>query len=236
MNISKSWKDAIEFLMPYNLKPFLLVTGKTIFDIYTSINKPLTSRGNWFVILVLVLLVGLTNIIRMFHLFFLSTLMLNGIHYFLFFIFLLGMRPSIGIKDEDYFTYYFKKYWYLLVATILFGIFYLYVIPFAFIIYMLFLLFAFDSDGSPASLLIALRNSGKMVIYNFPVFLVLFLLLLIIGILVHSLVGFALGYFEGFTIATVLYIVFTPIEVAFIMNLYIKFLHSQPALYFNQPE
>ncbi len=236
MNISKSWKEAIEFLMPHNLKPFLLVTGKTIFDIYTSINKPLTSRGNWLVILILVLLVGLTNITKMFHLFFISTLMLNGIHYFLFFIFLLGMRPSVGIKDEDYFLSHIKKYWYLLITTILFGILYLDVFPFAFIIYMLFLLFAFDSDGSPASLLMALRNSGKMVIYNFPVFLLLFLLLLIIGIMVHSLVGSALGYFEGFTIATLLYILFTPIEIAFITNLYIKFIHSQPALYFNQPE
>ncbi len=162
--------------------------------------------------------------------------MLNGIHYFLFFIFLLSLRPSIGIKDGDYYISYLKKYWYLVIATLLFGILYLNVIPFAFILYMIFLLFAFDSDGSPIALYTALKNSLKMIIYNFPVFLLLYLVLGILGILVHSLVGSALGYFEGFTIATVLYILFTPIQVAFITNIYIKFLHSQPTLYFHQPE
>ncbi len=236
MNIGKSWKDAIDFLKPQNLKPFLLVTGKTIVDVYRSINNPLTARGNWFVILILVILVGCTNIIKKFHLFFLSTLMLNGIHYFLFFLFLVGMRPSVGIKDRAYFEYYLTHYWYLLVATLLFGILYIDVIPFAFIIYMLFLLFAFDSDGSPAQLVTALRNSLKMAFYNFPVFALFFLLYIVLEVMLHYLVGFALGYFGGLTIAALLYILCVPLEVACLTNLYIKFLHSQSSLYFKQSE
>lgn len=237
--MSTSWKEAIGFLMPQNIKPFLLVTAKTIIDIYKSINKPLTSRGNWLVILVLVLLVGLTNLIKMFHLVVLSTIVLNGIHYIILFLFLLGMRPSVGIKDREYFYFYCMKYWYLFIATICFGILYeelLYIIPLLLIFYMLFLLFVFDSDGSASSLIAALRNSGKMIFYNLPIFLVLFLVFVMMGIVVDFLVGFALGYFGGLTIATLLYIIFTPIYVAFITNLYIKLVHSQSVLYFQQPE
>lgn len=236
MNIGKSWKDAIDFLKPHNLKPFLMVTAKTIFDVYRSINHPLTARGNWVVILILVILVGFTNIIKKFHLFFLSTIMLNGIHYFLFFMFVLGMRPSVGLKDRAYFEYYITKYWYLLVATLLFGIVCVDVIPFAFIVYILFLLFAFDSEGTSAQLLMAARNSGKMVLYNFPVFCLFFVAYILLELLLYGFVAFALGYFGGLTIATLLYILCVPLEIACLTNLYIKFLHSQPTLYFSQPE
>lgn len=239
MNIGTSWKEALRFLIPQNLKPFLLVTGKTIIDIYKAINKPLTSRGNWLVILILILLVGLTNLITMFHLLFISTILLNGIRYTILFMFLLGMRPSVGIKDKDYFYYYCSKYWYLFIATICFGILYeefLYVIPLLLIFYILFLLFVFDSDGSVRALVPALINSGKMILYNFPIFFLLFLLFVMIGIVLDFLVGFALGYFGGLTSATLLYIVFTPIYVACITNLYIKLVHSQSTLYFQQPE
>ncbi len=236
MNLMQSWKESVGLLMPQNLKPFLLVTAKTVLDVYKSINKPLTSKGNWIVALVLVVLIGLTNVIKMFHLFLIEAILLNGMLHFLFFIFLLGMRPSVDVKNWNYFERYLKKYWYLFIITIALGISHVYIIPFIFIAYLLFLLFAFDSHGSGQEIIIAIKNSFKMIVFNFPVFFILFGVLGIINLILYFLVAFALGYFGGLTIASILYIIFVPIEVAFITNLYIKFLHGQPSLYFKQPE
>lgn len=236
MSLIQSWKESLELLIPQNLKPFLLVTLKTVMDIYKSVNKPLTSRGNWIAAVILIMLIGLTNIIKMFHLFWAQELLLNSVHHFLFFIFLLAMRPSIDIKDRIYFGHYLKQYWYFVLVSIAFGISHLYVIPFAFIIYMVFLLFVFDSYGSKNELILALKNSVKMVVFNFPIFLILLAVLAIINIIVYYLVAFALGYFGGLTLAVLIYILFVPIQVAFISNLYIKFIHGQSSLYFKQPE
>lgn len=240
MNLIQSWKNSLELLVPKNLKTFLLVTGKTILDVYASLDKPLTSRGNWIAVIILVTLIGLTNIIKTFRLFMLESIILNGILHLFFFLFLLKMRSSIGIKNRDYFEQYVRKYWYFLLISLLFGISYLYAIPFfgniVFLLYMLFLLFTFDSDGSSIQLIIAFKNSVRMLLYNFPIFLVLLGILSIINVILSFLIYFAIHYFGGLTIALLLYILVVPIQIALISNLYIKFIHAQPSLYFNQPE
>ena len=236
MNIFMAWKESISLLYPKNLKPFLMVTAKTIIDIYRSMNKPMSSRGNWIAAIVLIFLIGFTNLIKIFHFFTIEAVLLNSIWGFLIFMFTLGMRASVDIKNKDYFLYYSKKYWYLGIVTLLLSISHIFIIPFSFIFYVLFLLFIFDSYGSASEFILALKNSIKMLIYNLPIFLLLFFVLRFVNLILYALVAFALGYFGGLTIATFFYILFMPIHIAFIANLYIKFIHSQSSLYFNQPE
>lgn len=244
MELIRSWKDSLELLQPHNLKMFCLIAIKNVIDVYQVMNKPLTSRGNWIAVAALVVLIGLTNIIKKFHLFWCATFLLDGIRYFLLFTFLLGMRPSVAVKDYDYFMEYFRKYWYLLALTIIMGMINIYLIPLWFIIffpflsiiYMLFLLFVFDGDSTIHGILSAFKRSIVMFVYNFPVFLVLIAALSVVNVVLYGLIAFALGYFGGLAIATLLYILFTPVQVVLIINLYIKYIHSQPLLYFKQVE
>jgi hypothetical protein len=235
MNLIQSWKESLSLLAPQNLKPFVLVAVKNVLDVYGLMNKPLTARGNWVAAVIVVILILFTNVIQQFHLLWLDEILLNGIRHFLYFIFLLGMRPSVDIKNWDYFKRYLQKYWYFLVITILFGLTQIYIIPFLFIFYMIFLLFMFDSYNSLQGIVTALKNSFFMILYNFPIFLLLYLVLGFIMWLVSLFIKLTLG-FGGLAIATLLYILFAPIQLVFIINLYIKFLHGQSSLYFKQPE
>ena len=103
MNIIQSWKESLRLLRPENLKPFLMVTAKTVLDIYKNINKPLTSRGNWILFAAVAVLVLLTNTVKLLHLFWFEALLLNAIQYMLVFLFALAVRPSIDQKGWDYF-------------------------------------------------------------------------------------------------------------------------------------
>ena len=129
-----------------------------------------------------------------------------------------------------------KSKWYLLVLSIVLGISAAYYIPFLIIYYPLFLIFALDSASTLKASVLSLKNSAKMLLYNLPLFLIAYAIVGVLNFILHYLVAFALGYFGGLAFATVLYIIFIPIEVALLMNLYIKSLHSQPSLYFSQPE
>ena len=100
MKLMPAWKSSLELLSPAQLKPFLLVTGKTVFDIYKGMDKPLTSRGNWILAAIIVGLIFVTHLIKAWYLFWLQSLLLNGIRYALFFIFALAVRPSVGLKDR----------------------------------------------------------------------------------------------------------------------------------------
>lgn len=236
MNILHSWKESLGLLWPHKLRPFLMVTAKTVLDIYRALNKPLTSRGNWIVVALLALLIGLTNVIKMFHLFFVEELLLNSMLHFLVFIFALEIRPSVARKDEAYFVAYIKERWYLLVLTILLGVLPVYYIPLSFIWYMLFLFFALDTKGSVSELMFALKSSVKMLVYNLPLFVVIWAVVGLITVIMNFFVAFALYYFGGLTFAFILYILFVPIQIALIDNVYVKLLHDQPSLYFKQPE
>lgn len=236
MNLIQSWKESLRLLEPQNLKSFLLVTVKAFLDVYRTINRPLASRGNWVALGVIVILIFLTNIIKVFQWFALEALVLSAILHFLFFVAILAMRPSTALKDWDYFYAYMSRFWVLLIITVFLGLSRLYIIPLSFITYMFFLLFAFDTRGSIGEMLIALRNGLLMMIYNLPICVLLWGVLALVNLALYSLVGLALGYFGGLTVAVFLYIVFVPIEIAFITNLYIKFVHSQSSLYFSQPQ
>lgn len=236
MKLIQAWKESLALLRPENLKPFLLVSLKTILDVYRPINTPLTTQGYWMVGIGVMALIVVTNVVKYFNLFWLDEIMLSSMRYFCVFIFALAMRPSVDQKTVGYFLSYIQRYWYLIVAMILLGITYILALPLMLIITVLFLLAFFDTKGSLAGFLVAARTTALMLLYNLPIFLVLYGALSIIDLILFYTVGFALGFFGGLTLAALLYIIFVPIEIALISNLYIKCLHGQPSLYFKQPE
>ena len=238
VNLIQSWKESLRLFERENLKSFLMVTGKTFVDVYGAINRPLTSWGNWTALGIIAVLILLTNFIKMLHLVGFTGLILNVMFHFLFFIFCLAMRPSTDIKDMAYFRSYLQRYWILLVGMIGLGIVRVLIIsvPFVFIWYVFSVLFAFDSNGSGDDVLKALKNGFMMLLYNVPVCIALWATFLIINFILDRFIFFVSGYFGGLTMAAILYIVFVPIEVALITNLYIKFVHGQSSLYFPQPK
>lgn len=236
MNIWQSWKDSLALLRPENLKPFAMVTAKTVMDIYKAINRPLTSRGNWILFAIVGVLVLVTNTLKMLHLYAFEAFLLNTFRYALVFLFVLALRPSVDLKTWEYYQANVHTFWYLLVGLVLFGIGGLFAIPFVYIFSVFFLLAAFDTHGTAQELLAAARNSFLMMLYNFPVVGCAYLVLGTVNLLLYFFMKFVLSYFGGLTLAVFLCIVFVPIEVALLANLYIKFLHAQPGLYFKQPE
>ncbi len=236
MKLLQSWGESLSLLRPENLRPFGMVTAKTVLDLYKGMNRPLTSKGNWLLAIGVILLIGFTNLIKMFHLYWLEALLLNSMRYFLFFMFALALRPSVALKSWEYYHGYLKQFWYVMILTIVLGLLQVYLIPLFFIGYMFFLLFFLDTDGSFRAAPMAVRNGFLMLLYNIPICVVVYAALGVINVLLFYLIAFALGYFGGLTIAAFLYVLFVPIEVAIITNLYIKFMHSQSFLYFKQPE
>lgn len=234
MNSIQSWKDSMKLLQLQNLKPFLMVTGKAVFDVYHRMNHPLSTRGNWFLGIALVVLIVLTNVINFFQFIWLEVLLLNTTLHTIYFICCLSLRPSVAIKDKAYFIEYLTRYWYLLVLGIVLGNTYVFFIPLMFIFYMFFLLFAFDSGGTVKGLVRALRNAVAMLYYNAPLSIVLYAAVSLLTLALHSLVFFAWSLWGGLTITIILYLIFVPIEVALITNVYIKRLHDQPQFYFDQ--
>ena len=236
MNIMVSWKDSLKLLKPENLKPFLLVTLKTTVDTYKFMNHPLPVRGNWFMAAVLILLISLTNSIKLFNLFWLQGFLDDVLFFGMYFIFCVGMRPSVDLKSWEYFKFYLSQFWYLLALFLVLGLTNIFIIPFLFIGFIFFLFFALDTRGSFSELIQAARNAGVMIVYNLPLMTVLYLVISTMHIFVYYLVRLALSYWGGLTMVVILYLIFIPIAVAFISNIYIKRLHDQPELYFTQPK
>lgn len=234
MKLMQYWKSSLELLHPAQLKSFLLVTLKNVLTVYKDMNKPLTSRGNWILVGVILLLIGLTNLIKVWHMFWFESLFLNGIRFFLFFIFALGLRPSVGIKNWQYFEEYLDRFKYAFAITIILGMTPIFAIPFFLQWYMFCLFFLFDSHGTMKDIISAKTRAAKLLWYNLPLCIVLEVVLRLIGYILYSLVAFALGYWGGLTLAVILYLLVIPIEVALICNIYIKKFHEQSDIYLNQ--
>ena len=221
---------------PNQLKPFLMVTGKSVMSVYADLNKPLSSRGNWELAGVVLFLIVLSNIIQ--NVFWLESVILNGVRYGLFFMFILAMRPSVGRKDKEYFFEYLNRFKFALIATILFGIvprfFPVFAIPLVFLWWMFFLLFLFDSSGSFKAVLRAKAQATKLLVYNLPICIVLEITKGIVGyLLLDKFVGWAIGW-GGLTLAIIVFLLVLPIIVALICNFYTKKFHDEPDLYLKQ--
>ncbi len=100
-------------------------------------------------------------------------------------------------------------------------------------LWIFFILFFLDSDGSITELWNAVVRAVKMTLYNLP----LLLILMIVTVLpVFVLAKFILSWQWPAYIAPLLYIVLLkPFIINIWTNIYIKKFHEMPELYFKQP-
>ncbi len=231
------WKESLTFFQMENLTPFLLVTAKSIVEAYKNINLTLSKKGKGLLLIgIVIALIFLNNALKYLGLFPLISIILNGIKYFLIILFTLELRPSVDRKDWAYYSEYISKYRYMLSVIVLLGVLGFDCAPILRIWFLLLLLAGFDSGATLEGFKRAFRISFYMLLYNLPVVIAAYIVVALVNIALFYLIGFSLSYFGGLTLAAFMYLIFIPIEVALVTNLYIKFLHTKPSLYFEQPE
>lgn len=205
-----SWRDSLKIFRSKNLKVFALVTINALYRALESLAKtgwplliPLLGMGLSFFDISIYSMVGAV---------FLSYLFL--------FLFFLGVRPSVYVKNSRYFLsygLYFPFYFLGIVfAHIRVGL----VGDLLCVPLMIFcaLFFYFDSDGSIQSMLRSIVNGIKMVFYNYPFWLTSTLLYGIAFILINNVI------FK---------VIFGAFFICWCNNFYIKKVHEQFHLYFN---
>jgi len=233
MTLLQSWADSLTLLKPKNFQLFLMVTVKSIIEAYK-----IYVRYFWWALL-LVTVGGLASCFLSFaqifpyrHISFYSSSFLCEI---LFLAACLSTRPSVLLKDGDYFIFQLKK-------IILFWIF----LPLfswssaTYYGYIFAVLFFADSEGGCKNFLLSLWNALKMVFFNVP-------LMVILGGFMYALGWFGGYYLHQLCLAYNIpiypqyYLLFNavgalllPIGVCFYTNIYIKRLHDQFDLYFRK--
>lgn len=234
MNIIHTWKESFALFVPKNLKLFLLVTLKSIIDTYTILLKYW-----WF------LYVGLffmyTPLFKK-----LVDMWINVVggrtisfkiiageiilfHILILLVTFLAARPSTWLKNYAYFLRYLASFWYLIIFVFLFYMVGINKIPMMLLLFMLYILFLFDSDGSIINIGWSFVRAIKMLIYNLPLFVIIEILLQ----------GFSRGFLFlqlDFLLYMILMVIMLPIFVCLITNIYVKKLHDQSELYFPTPK
>jgi len=247
MTLLQAWADSLSLLKPKNLKLFLLVTVKSIIDAYKVLLKYW-----WCLFAIIVLLYGAiflqVDIVTCLWADKMATYFFYDI---LVFATLVAVRPSLEQKNWAY----FRRYIIYVVPVIL-----IYFVPLVLLtlillplgllipvtvvmspVYIFSTLFLLDSPGKLKDFLRSFLRALKMVIYNFP-------LLIVVGV-IFELPKYIFNYhvnispllIAGVTIMqisaifNILSILLTPIAICFYTNMYIKQLHGQFDLYFKQP-
>lgn len=164
------------------------------------------------------------------------------IYFVLLFLTCLAARPSREPKTYDYFKKYFKNFWPLLLLMMALSvevngltitIVNVYKIFLLYCILILSLFFFFDSKGSLRSFINAVSHGIKMMVYNLPLFLIIFGLRWLI---IHS-VNFSTLYSTGTMVyiyfaGILMQVILTPIiEICIIANIYNKKIRDQAELY-----
>lgn len=259
MNIVQSWKDSLLLLLPQNFKLFALVTLKSIMDTYKTLFKywwflygsvigfyGLIVAGifglykyKWYLPITDMLQLMISIIIMEF--FFVLFFIIQAI--FLFIV-CLTTRSSIKQKNYAYYLNYLKQYWYCLFLAMAA----LYIkVPLLYSLLIIFLLFIVDAQPSLNNMIYALINSMRFMLYNFPLFIILELFIelaerLIIFINYYLLSGvFQVSHAIIFALfatllVSIITLLFSPILIVILTNLYIKRVHDQPELYFPTPK
>jgi hypothetical protein len=223
MTLVQAWIDSVSLLKPKNLKLFGLVTIKSIIEAY----KVVAVYWSWLIGLLAVCwcvdffavggpFVGLYAEVASRWLF---QLLLFGV--------CLSTRPSMMQKKCDYFRSHMGYVCYMAL--------FLFVIPMLMWPnglapwYIFFLLFFIDSVQNVQNFLWSAWRALKMVVYNYP-------LLLVIGLFFYTPLFIFYSYVElASTAQNVLGAFLMPISVCTYTNVYIKKLHDQFDLYFRQP-
>jgi hypothetical protein len=249
MQLLHAWRDSLSLLAPSNLKLFLMVSLKSVIEAYKVFFK------NWwwwvfglFGALLIIIglaffeLTGYSKVAR--SIFFVLIAIFN---LFSWGIFVLAARPSVAIKNYTYFKHYF---WPLLLVVVMWAIllvsstsltvflatnnYILQIILFVLsghisLLTFLWTFFWFDSDKRPRSAWISFTRALEMFVYNYPLFIIFFITYFI-GIILLVLLSYLI-----WPVDFISHFFINSVAICLLMNLYIKKLHEQPDLYFNQP-
>ncbi len=225
MTLIQSWIDSLALLKPKNAQLFAMVTIKAILEAY----KIMFVYWSW----VIALMVGcyilpfivpaLTPVAHVSRGIGSDVLWVSSFLYEILFVAVcLSTRPSIAKKDWHYFAAQLSK----------------------FVIYLLFfsftslssdvssfsvfwVLFIADSTGGLKNLFLSFWYALKMVVFNYPLLVVLGLIFYVPVWLVHN------TFYITPMMKNILAALFLPIGVCTYANIYIKKLHDQFDLYFK---
>jgi hypothetical protein len=240
MTLLQAWKDSLSLLKPKHLHLFALVTLKSIVSVY----KVLLKYWWWLYAIIIVHSVLLWDkpsiVMDIISLCYPSEIDSNSAHdlwvsivsyldkSYSFFLSLLpaaiilSTRSSLQQKNCAYFRRYFI---YCLPMIVVINL-----LPFktTFLPYLMTLFFFFDSDKQLKQWPISLFRGIKMMVYNWPLFVMIELLSFAVFKL-HVYFQWGMWSFIGGAILL-------PIFICIYMNIYIKKLHDQFDLYFSQPK
>lgn len=243
MHIMQSWKESIALLKPSNFKLFFLVSVKACMGAIITMIK------YWWW---LIFLYWSEWFFWSQDSFYGAGLAADAIKAILLILFLCSLRASAAIKDYKYFGRMLLKVWYVIPLSVFFfwissqipvipaeweSWFYFFWTGEVMYLFILFLLFILDSNGSMQESRLSLSRAFKMLIFNLP-------WLFIINLVFHTIewivffVSFYLAQFShvGATITSELLVgIFYSLELALIVNFYIKRLYDQIELYFVLP-
>lgn len=230
MHILEAWYDSAKLLKPENLKLFMLVTLKSILDLYTLF----ISR---FLVLFLPVVLGLFALALVIpEVSILYVIIYSGLFIFSTYVTLLLIRPSIARKNISYIIEYVPYSIWLIVLYILglflnnflatgtcciFGIMGMALYSICAIFTLLFIL---DSDKKCISAGRSFVRALQMMVYNVP-------LLIAAIILCSVIIRFLVCPYKLVIISGPLIV---PIMLCLVTNIYIKKLHDQFVVYFPE--
>jgi hypothetical protein len=234
MRLLQSWAESLALFKPENLKPFLLITLKSIIETYKLLFT------NFLPAIVAPLgLVMIFNYVPL-HL---RTPILGGSFlgfvilslFFWFFLVVLCARPSVHIKNWRYvFSYWRHFIYYLAIVSLALMIFqvneYELLNTFTRLYLIFFMAFLLDSNAQANSVLLSCFRALKMLFYNLPFLMipaVFFICLNKIFSYLYVFVPF-LQYAEVFLLPVLIFF-----YVCFYLNFYVKKKHEQFSLYFS---
>lgn len=236
--IADSWIDSIKLLLPKNFQFLILLSIKALFDLVK--NKSfllLVTIG----ISILVLFLNSLFIFKMFLWFLIS------IYYII--IFACALRPSINLKNLNYFItkQYLPKIFFLSFFIFLYLIFVYFNIfeklsNFGFIsiiflpIIIFYLLFLLDSEQYFIDYFKSFGRAFIMFFYNLPFFLTFFIIFYLILTLILKIFIFLFPFLTNqpliWYIINILFIM--PLYMSILTSFYIKRVHDQFLIYFKQ--
>jgi len=248
MYLFQSWKESLLLFKPENFKLFMLVTLKLLIEAVKVWLKYF-----WWIIVFAVAL----DITSFFLKGIVLGLSLAFVRYFLLFAFFLSVWFSVKRKTLSYFWSY-KCYLVLLMIVVLLmvsefillmflggAIFLIFGGPNAYAAFVvastterlllfgpliwIFVLFFLDSKGRVRDFCFSFWRSCKMLVFNFPFYLIMFLLSEFIRDLFHFNVSFIRLTRLDFYINLLL----LPIYICVFTNFYIKRMHDQSKFYFG---
>jgi len=239
MTLIQSWVDSLTLFKPKNFQLFAMVTIKSIMQAYKILLYYF-----WWVMLLIAICAVAPRFIQL-HDYAFANVQYKNLFFvtscWLFELFFLAAcfstRPSILQKDSQYFIAQFKK-------IILFWIF----MPLfswssaAYYGYIFTVLFFADSEGGPKNFLLSLWNALKMIVFNFPLIMILGGIIYGSGwiggqYLAQILIARGIPvYPQWFLFVNLIGALLLPIGVCIYTNIYIKRLHDQFDLYFSKSQ